>query len=247
MQQLQLVQEAAELRSGLATSSRNLMTGIDGNVNLRFRREDRVRPLEGKEDENPGGQVWGGVPRRMKQVKGALGKLDSLWNERVYLGIKGKTGEIITGDEEGVRKTRTIRRKQEAERGRAAHAAIQKAGVSEVAVPLMNEPLGCQQLNFILIPAEHNDPPLLGLDFHRKMDGGVFIDYRNSMVIFHDDPQRACKLPRGPRRLQRIPLLEQPLEEVTSNACLRKFVKDEVQTVTNVGDVTMCFPTGQCK
>ena len=199
------------------------MTGIDGNANLRFRREDRVRQLEGKEDENPGGQVWGGVPRRMKQVKGALGKLDSLWNERVYLGIKGKTGEIITGDKEGVRKTRTIRRKQEAERWRAAHAAIQKAGVSEVAVPLMNEPLGCQQLNF---------------NFHRKMDGGVFIDYRNSMVIFHDDPQRACKLPRGPRRLQRIPLLEQPLEEVTSNACLRKFVKDEVQTVTNAGDDT---------
>ena len=57
----------------------------------------------------------------MKQAKGALGKLDSLWSDGVYLGIKGKTGEIIVGDAEGVWRTRSIRRKPEAERWRDTH------------------------------------------------------------------------------------------------------------------------------
>ena len=39
----------------------------------------------------------------------------------VYLGIKGKTGEIIVGDAEGVWRTRTIRRKPEAERDGETH------------------------------------------------------------------------------------------------------------------------------
>ena len=60
----------------------------------------------------------------MKQAKGALGKLDLLWSDGVYLGIKGKTGEIIVGDAEGVWRTMTIRRKPEAERWRDTHASM---------------------------------------------------------------------------------------------------------------------------
>ena len=40
------------------------------------------------------------------------------------LGIKGKTGEIVVGDAQGVWRTRTIRRKQEAERWRDTHASM---------------------------------------------------------------------------------------------------------------------------
>ena len=45
-----------------------------------------------------------------REQRQALGKLDSLWSEGVYLGVKATTGEIIVGDAEGVWRTRTVRR-----------------------------------------------------------------------------------------------------------------------------------------
>ena len=54
--------------------------------------------LKGKRAKTLGIEFGEGVHWRMKQVKGVLGKLDSLWSDGVYLGIKGKTGEIIIGD-----------------------------------------------------------------------------------------------------------------------------------------------------
>ena len=77
--------------------------------------------LKGKRAKTLGIEFGEGVHWRMKQAKGALGKLDSLWSDGVYLGIKGKTGEIIIGDAEGVWRTRTIRRKPDAERWRDTH------------------------------------------------------------------------------------------------------------------------------
>ena len=71
--------------------------------------------LKGKRAKTLGIEFGEGFRWRMKQAKGALGKLDSLWRVGVYLGIKGKTGEIIVGDAEEVWRTRTIRRKPEAE------------------------------------------------------------------------------------------------------------------------------------
>ena len=63
---------------------------------------------------------------------------------------------------------------------------LQQAGLSEVDVLVVDEPLGCRRLNFTAIPGEHNDaPPLLGTDFHRGMKGGVII------ASSHDDLQRA--------------------------------------------------------
>ena len=72
--------------------------------------------LKGKRAKTLRIEFGEGAHWMMKQAKGALGKLDSLWSDGVYLGIKGKTGEIIVGDAEGVWRTRTIRRKPEAER-----------------------------------------------------------------------------------------------------------------------------------
>ena len=42
---------------------------------------------------------------------GALGKLDSVWDHGVFLGVKGKTGEIVIGVRSGTFKERTVRRR----------------------------------------------------------------------------------------------------------------------------------------
>ena len=40
-----------------------------------------------------------GVLWRRKPVGGALGKLSVMWDDGMFLGVKGKTGEYIIGDE----------------------------------------------------------------------------------------------------------------------------------------------------
>ena len=42
---------------------------------------------------------------------GGLGKLQSLWDDGICLGIKGTTGEFIVGDGLGIHRTRTVHRK----------------------------------------------------------------------------------------------------------------------------------------
>ena len=39
-----------------------------------------------------------------------------MWNDGVYLGVKGKTGEIIVGTTEGIWKARSIQRKPTGQR-----------------------------------------------------------------------------------------------------------------------------------
>jgi hypothetical protein len=39
-----------------------------------------------------------------------------MWDDGVFLGVKGSTGELIVGNEKGVWRTRTVRRKPEGER-----------------------------------------------------------------------------------------------------------------------------------
>ena len=53
---------------------------------------------------------------RRKKVSGPLGKLTSLWEDGMYLGIIGKSNEIIIGDGKGVWKTRSVQRKPFGER-----------------------------------------------------------------------------------------------------------------------------------
>ena len=44
-------------------------------------------------------------------VRGPPGKLTCLWEDGVFLGIKGCAGEIVVADSKGVWKTRTVRRR----------------------------------------------------------------------------------------------------------------------------------------
>ena len=52
---------------------------------------------------------------RRKKIGGELGKLTSLW-DGIFLGVMGKSGELIVGDGKGVWKTRTVHREQHSER-----------------------------------------------------------------------------------------------------------------------------------
>eukprot|EP00974_Lingulodinium_polyedra_P131901 11219579-Lingulodinium_polyedra.AAC.1 len=45
-----------------------------------------------------------------------LGKLTCMWEDGVFLGVKGSAGEIIVGGKRGVCVTKTVRRKPEEER-----------------------------------------------------------------------------------------------------------------------------------
>ena len=66
---------------------------------------------KGKTAKSMGIEFGEAVLWRKRPARGALGKLTVLWKDGVYLGVKGKTGEFIVGDEQGVWKTRTLQRK----------------------------------------------------------------------------------------------------------------------------------------
>ena len=55
---------------------------------------------------------------------GALGKLTCMWEDGVFLGVKGNTAELIVGDGRGVWLTRTVRRKPEEERWEAENIRL---------------------------------------------------------------------------------------------------------------------------
>ena len=44
-----------------------------------------------------------------------MDKLTCMWEDGIFLGVKGSTGEMIIGGERGVWRTKTIRRKPEGE------------------------------------------------------------------------------------------------------------------------------------
>jgi hypothetical protein len=79
---------------------------------------------KGKKSKLLGIEFGEAVLWRRKPIAGALGKLTCLWEDGVYLGIKGGSGEIIIGNLEGVWKSRTIQRKPIEDRWPEASAAM---------------------------------------------------------------------------------------------------------------------------
>jgi hypothetical protein len=77
--------------------------GKDGRTSL--------ERCKGKKAKTLGIEFGEAVHWRRKPVGGALGKLSVLWSDGVYLGVKGKTGEMVVGTPDGIWKTRTIQRK----------------------------------------------------------------------------------------------------------------------------------------
>ena len=69
-----------------------------------------------KRGKMPGLEFGEKVLWRRKPVGNQLAKLTILWEDGIYLGIKGASGEFIIGDKKGVWKTRTVRRRPEEDR-----------------------------------------------------------------------------------------------------------------------------------
>lgn len=67
--------------------------------------------LKGRRAKVLGLEFGEAIHWRARPSRGALGKLDSLWDDGVFLGVRGKSGEVIVGNKTGVWKSRTIRRK----------------------------------------------------------------------------------------------------------------------------------------
>ena len=82
--------------------------GKDGKTN--FER------CKGKKAKTLGIEFGEAVLWKRKPTGGALGKLTCMWEDGVYLGVKGGSGELIVADAKGVWKARTIQRKPVDER-----------------------------------------------------------------------------------------------------------------------------------
>ena len=72
--------------------------------------------LKGKIAKLPGFEFGEAVLWKRRREGGPLGKLTCMWGDGVFLGVEGSTGELIVGDTRGIWRTRTVRRKVEAER-----------------------------------------------------------------------------------------------------------------------------------
>ena len=71
---------------------------------------------KGKRGKIPGIEFMEAVPWKRRPIGGPLGKLSCMWSDGVFLGVKGSTGEFIVGDERGIWRTRTLRRRPKSER-----------------------------------------------------------------------------------------------------------------------------------
>jgi hypothetical protein len=72
--------------------------------------------LKGQSARTFGIEFGESVLWKRRAVGGALAKATCLWEDGVFLGIRGASGEIIFGDEKGVWKTHSITRKPPSER-----------------------------------------------------------------------------------------------------------------------------------
>ena len=71
---------------------------------------------KGRRARLPGMEFGEAVLWKRKREGGPLGKLACMWEDGIFLGVKGTTGEMIVGDKKGVWRTRTVRTKTVEER-----------------------------------------------------------------------------------------------------------------------------------
>ena len=71
---------------------------------------------KGRAARLPAMEFGEGVMWKRRREGVPLGKLSCMWDDGIYLGIKGTTGEIIVGYKKGVWRTRTVKPKVLGER-----------------------------------------------------------------------------------------------------------------------------------
>ena len=64
------------------------------------RREDEK--CKGRHARPPGMEFGEAVLRKRRREGGPLGKPSCVWDDGIFLGVKGTTGEKIVGDKKGV-------------------------------------------------------------------------------------------------------------------------------------------------
>ena len=96
---------------------------------------------------------------------GGLGKLQSMWDEGVFLGVKGTTGEFIVGDAEGVHRTRTVHRRPAEERWTSRNMTLvggvpwrkSEADIKQDGVDLPTRELTEEEKNDLILKREWRD------------------------------------------------------------------------------------------
>ena len=83
------------------------------------RREDGLREGARRHARLPGMELEEAVSWKRLREGGPLGKLPCMWEDGVYLGVKGTTGEMIVGGKKDVGRTRTEREKDDRRSGGA--------------------------------------------------------------------------------------------------------------------------------
>jgi hypothetical protein len=77
---------------------------------------------KGKQAKTAGLEFGEAVLWKRKRVGGALGKMTCMWEDGVFVGVRGKSGEIAVSNGKGVWRTRTVQRKPQDERWKAESA-----------------------------------------------------------------------------------------------------------------------------
>jgi hypothetical protein len=72
--------------------------------------------MKGKSAKVQGTEFGEKLLWKRRPVKGSLEKLTCLWDDGVFLGVRGVSGEILIGTKSGIMKTRTIQRRPVEER-----------------------------------------------------------------------------------------------------------------------------------
>jgi hypothetical protein len=67
--------------------------------------------LKGKHAKTNGLEFGEGLFFKMRAKREGIGKLASVWEDGIYLGVRAVSGEVIVGTETGVWRTRTVKRK----------------------------------------------------------------------------------------------------------------------------------------
>ena len=118
-QQVRVMRSAVEERTGAKLTPRHpIMTWMVENANYLLNRYEvghdgktAYERCKGKVAKVLGIEFGEAVLWKRRAVGGALAKMTCLWEDGVYLGLKGASGEVIVADETGVWKTRSMQRK----------------------------------------------------------------------------------------------------------------------------------------
>jgi hypothetical protein len=123
-QQVRVLKDGLEYKAKMAIGARHpLMTWLTeyaGHLLNRFEvshdGKTAYERLKGKSARALGIEFGESILWKRRPVGGALAKATCLWEDGIFLGVRGASGEVIVGDEKGVWKTRSVQRKPPSER-----------------------------------------------------------------------------------------------------------------------------------